>query len=81
MQQKALCMTEMEELLAADRDGSYSEKILHTLAENEKNIKVQLDRGLSPDIFQQVEAMYLSVQTASEIIEETRKRLHAYQQP
>jgi type III secretion system YseE family protein len=81
MNQKKIWMTEMEELLAADQQGAYCKIISATLAKNGRDLKVILDKGLSPDEYKKTEKIYQAVETAREVVEQAWNRLHTNPTP
>ncbi len=62
-------MTEMEERLAHDDDGSYRDQLLSLLSEEAVSLKAKMDAGLPPEEFQQAEKVHQALLAARRVID------------
>ncbi len=61
-------MTEMEERLAHDDDGSYRDQLLSLISEEAASLKAKLDAGLPPEEFEQAEKVHQALLAAEKVI-------------
>lgn len=68
MTAQVVCMIDMEQQLAADRDGAYRDQLARQLTDDRQAIKRTIDAGLPPDEFERASRLLAAHDSALQVI-------------
>ena len=69
-------LSETEERLTQDVDGSFREELLHQLYQEATRLKALNDKGTSPEEFAQINSVLTGVVAAIEVVEKNWQQHH-----
>ena len=75
-QDEKIHLSETEERLIQDKDGSYREELLQELYQEATRLKALNDKGASPDDFARIDNVLTGVVAAIEVVEKNWRQHH-----
>nr|WP_153767535.1 EscE/YscE/SsaE family type III secretion system needle protein co-chaperone [Endozoicomonas sp. OPT23] len=69
-------LSDLEEQLIIDDDGSLREQLLKDLVDEAMQLKSEQNKGLSPDEFDRNSSMITAILAAAEVVEQTWSKHH-----
>ncbi|WP_263079685.1 hypothetical protein [Endozoicomonas sp. Mp262] len=73
---EAIRISDLEERLITDEDGSYRDQLMSELFDKMVELKALRDQSLSPEEFNKVESLILAIAAAGETVGKTWKKHH-----